>query len=98
MRKQQLAKQPYCECPHHKGRQLRADHPDYGGAVVDHVIPHRGDEKLFWNGQLQSMTKQCHDGAKQSQERGGAGFWKGCGDDGLPLDESHPWNTTLEHR
>lgn len=30
--------------------------------VVDHVISHRGDERLFWDqGNWQAMCKQCHD-------------------------------------
>jgi 5-methylcytosine-specific restriction enzyme A len=30
--------------------------------VVDHIIPHKGDQKLFWNqSNWQSMCKRCHD-------------------------------------
>lgn len=30
--------------------------------VVDHVIPHRGDERLFWDpNNWQSLCKTCHD-------------------------------------
>jgi len=30
--------------------------------VVDHVIPHRGDDRLFWDyGNLASLCKLCHD-------------------------------------
>lgn len=30
--------------------------------VVDHIIPHRGDRKLFWDGQnWQPLCKSCHD-------------------------------------
>lgn len=30
--------------------------------VVDHIIPHRGDQKLFWDQRnWQSLCKQCHD-------------------------------------
>lgn len=30
--------------------------------VVDHIIPHRGDDKLFWDqGNLQAICKTCHD-------------------------------------
>ena len=40
--------------------------------VADHVVPHRGDEHLFWfRGNLQCLCKPCHDGAKQREERGG---------------------------
>lgn len=31
--------------------------------VVDHVVPHRGDEVLFWDreGNWQSLCRDCHD-------------------------------------
>jgi len=30
--------------------------------VVDHIIPHRGDERLFWDEtNWQPLCKQCHD-------------------------------------
>ena len=30
--------------------------------VVDHIIPHRGDQKLFWDEQnWQPLCKNCHD-------------------------------------
>jgi len=30
--------------------------------VVDHIIPHRGDEKLFWDrDNWQALCKRCHD-------------------------------------
>lgn len=38
--------------------------------VADHIIPHRGDEDLFWDsGNLQCLCKPCHDSAKQREER-----------------------------
>ena len=92
LRAAQLAKQPYCQCPHHAGKSLRADHPGYGGPVVDHVTAHRGDSRLFFDASnLQSMTKQCHDSRKQSEEKGGAGFLKGVDANGQPLSKAHPW-------
>lgn len=40
--------------------------------VADHRIPHRGDERLFWDeGNLQTLCKPCHDGPKQRAEQGG---------------------------
>lgn len=37
--------------------------------VADHVVPHRGDEALFWDrANLQCLCKACHDGAKQREE------------------------------
>ncbi|MEM8822049.1 MAG: HNH endonuclease [Pseudomonadota bacterium] len=41
-------------------------------AVVDHIVPHRGDETLFWNeDNLQSVAKAWHDAEKQRRERNG---------------------------
>ncbi len=92
LRARQLRLHPYCQCPHHEGKKLRADDPEHGGAVVDHIEPHRGDAKLFFSRRnLQSMTKQCHDRYKQSEESGGAGFLKGSDEDGWPLDKAHPF-------
>ena len=37
--------------------------------VVDHVIPHRGDQQLFWDEHnWQSLCKPHHDGEKAAQE------------------------------
>lgn len=79
LRREQLARHPYCQCPHHEGQKIPAN-------VVDHRKPHKGDARLFWDRRnLQSMTKECHDSMKQSQERGGVGFSKGCDAQGWPL-------------
>jgi 5-methylcytosine-specific restriction protein A len=41
--------------------------------VVDHIIPHRGDQQLFWNEtNHQALCKPCHD-AKTAREDGGFG-------------------------
>jgi 5-methylcytosine-specific restriction endonuclease McrA len=38
--------------------------------VCDHKIPHRGDERLFWDEtNLQTLLKSCHDRAKQKAEQ-----------------------------
>ncbi len=51
--------------------------------VVDHVTPHRGDQALFWDqANWQPLCKRCHDGRKQSIERGGRGA-RAVGLDGL---------------
>lgn len=43
--------------------------------VADHVIPHRGDEDLFWaRSNLQCLCKGCHDRFKQAEERSGHGL------------------------
>jgi len=85
LRSAQLTKQPYCQCPHHKGKTMPAN-------VVDHITPHRGNKSLFFNVRnLQSMLKRCHDKYKQSQEKGGSGFMQGCDEQGNPLSAAHDW-------
>ncbi|UVC10187.1 HNH endonuclease [Rhizobium sp. TH2] len=38
--------------------------------VVDHRIPHRGDDRLFWDRtNWQSLCTPCHSRVKQRQER-----------------------------
>lgn len=38
--------------------------------VADHIVPHRGDEAMFWDaGNLQCLCKPCHDKHKQREER-----------------------------
>ncbi|HEY4529372.1 MAG TPA: HNH endonuclease signature motif containing protein [Luteimonas sp.] len=52
--------------------------------VVDHRVPHRGDQTLFWDtDNWQPLCKACHDSHKQSLERGGSGT-RTVGLDGLP--------------
>jgi 5-methylcytosine-specific restriction endonuclease McrA len=37
---------------------------------VDHITPHRGDLKLFWQrSNWQALCTPCHSGRKQSQEK-----------------------------
>ncbi len=39
-------------------------------SVVDHIIPHKGDMKLFWNrNNWQALCKPCHD-SKTAREDG----------------------------
>ena len=52
--------------------------------VVDHIEPHQGDQRLFWDrSNWQSLCKTHHDGHKQRIERGSerqrgcsAGRWR----------------------
>lgn len=38
--------------------------------VVDHIVPHRGDDKLFWRrSNWQPLCKRCHDTVKAAEER-----------------------------
>ncbi|MDF1600169.1 HNH endonuclease signature motif containing protein [Mesorhizobium sp. YIM 152430] len=39
--------------------------------IVHHVIPHKGDQRLFWDrGNWLACCKSCHDGPLQRAERG----------------------------
>lgn len=63
-----LAEHPTCECERCKasGQPLPAD-------VVDHIIPHRGNQKLFWDTKnWQAMNHVCHN-RKTAREDGGFG-------------------------
>lgn len=54
-RKKYLAAHPLCVVCQREGRYVKA-------TVVDHIIPHRGDEKLFWDrSNWQALCKPCHD-------------------------------------
>lgn len=38
--------------------------------VVDHIIPHRGDKKLFWDeSNWQALCKSCHDRKTMTTDR-----------------------------
>ena len=44
-----------CEECRKQGRFVKA-------TVVDHIVPHRGDQKLFWDeANWQPLCKPCHD-------------------------------------
>lgn len=79
-----LVGHPLCVFCHQLGRDTPA-------SVVDHIVPHRGDEKLFWDvTNWQALCKACHDGAKAELEQ--TGTLRGCDTSGTPLDPGHPWN------
>lgn len=60
----QLMSQPLCEmCLRIGGRVKEA-------TVADHVIPHKGDLNLFYNGKLQSLCDDCHNRFKKHIEHG----------------------------
>lgn len=58
--------------------------------VADHVVPHRGDDELFWDGDLQSLCVSCHSRHKQRYEK--SGRMAGARLDGTPVDKGHHWN------
>ena len=78
-----LRKHPLCRMCSELGRVVPA-------TVVDHIVPHRGDMRLFWDSSnWQSLCKTCHDSHKQRAEKSGAVV--GCDLSGLPIDPNHPW-------
>lgn len=43
---------------------------DTSQLVADHIKPHRGDERLFWDeANIQTLCKPCHDTKKQKEEQ-----------------------------
>jgi 5-methylcytosine-specific restriction protein A len=68
-----------------QGIRTKAEH-------VDHIRPHRGDDRLLMDPtNLQSLCVPHHASDKQQQER--KGYSSRVGGDGLPLDSRHPFNT-----
>lgn len=54
-RKLFLQQHPLCVLCQEEGKVVPA-------TVVDHIIPHRGDKRLFWDQtNWQSLCKNCHD-------------------------------------
>lgn len=84
-RKAYLAKHPLCVMCLGQGRTTAA-------TVVDHIVPHKGDNKLFWDfkNNVQSLCKPCHDRHKQRIEK--TGRIEGATKDGIPIDPNHHWN------
>lgn len=86
-RARQLSAEPLCRTCHLLGRTTAA-------TIADHVIPHRGDAKLFFEGDLQSLCDadpfRCHSRVKQREET--LGFSPAVDADGFPRDPRHPAN------
>jgi len=56
--------------------------------VADHIVPHKGDLKLFWDERnWQGLCAPCHDIHKQSEER--LGFSKEVDEKGNHIDPQH---------
>ncbi|WP_193556406.1 HNH endonuclease signature motif containing protein [Paenibacillus lutimineralis] len=61
-----LKENPLCKHCYDEGELLEA-------TVVDHIVPHKGDKKLFWNKKnWQPLCKRHHD-SKTVREDGGFG-------------------------
>jgi len=58
-----LKAHPLCVECQKQGRLTKA-------TVVDHIIPHRGDAKLFWDeANWQPLCKSCHDHKTMTKDR-----------------------------
>jgi 5-methylcytosine-specific restriction enzyme A len=65
---------------------------------VDHIIPHRGDQKLFWDRSNWQGICTSHHSAKSLREENARRGYRvverhGCDSSGKPLG-SHWWNRT----
>lgn len=74
-----LKNNPLCKMCKEQGHITQA-------VVVDHIKPHKGDSKLFWDtkNNWQSLCKLHHDSTKQKIENGKA--IKQIGIDGWPIE------------
>jgi len=62
-RKRFLAAHPLCE-------SCRENSILVAATVVDHIIPHRGDDRLFWDeSNWQALCKRCHDSKTMTEDR-----------------------------
>lgn len=79
-----LRKHPVCVMHLKFGKVVKA-------TVVDHIIPHKGDMRLFWDSSnWQALCKPCHDSHKKRLEMSGREV--GCDVNGIPIDANHHWN------
>lgn len=66
-RARHLRSQPLCVMCQAEGRVTAA-------TVVDHIVPHRGDQSLFWReSNWQSLCAHHHSSTKQREESAAAG-------------------------
>ena len=57
-----LHKHPLCERCKEEGRYVMA-------TVVDHIYPHQGNQKLFWDeNNWQALCKRCHDRKTRTED------------------------------
>jgi len=63
-----LQAHPLCQCPDCDDGRKRVT----PSTVVDHRIPHRGDQRLFWDqSNWTAMAKPCHDRKTWQETIGG---------------------------
>lgn len=82
-RRAQLQRVPWCEPCKAEGKSRPA-------TIANHNPPHRGDQRAFFHGPLESSCKTCHDGMIQRAET--IGYRPGIDADGWPSDPAHPFN------
>lgn len=82
-RAEQLRVEPLCRYCRKRGLAVEA-------TVADHIIPHKGDLKLFWEGKLASLCASCHSKVKALEEQGKGQI--GGDTQGNPIDPNHHWN------
>jgi 5-methylcytosine-specific restriction protein A len=80
--KHQLSIAPLCALCEQAGRIIPA-------TIADHHPAHKGDYNRFVLGPLRSLCRDCHQGQWAVDKRG---YSYDVGDDGLPIDEKHPFN------
>lgn len=79
LRLQFLAENPLCVYCDAKGVVK-------GAEVVDHIKPHKGDQRLFWaESNWQALCFKCHDNDKRREEL--AARRPAIGPDGWPLGD-----------
>lgn len=62
-RKKFLQEHPFCTKCHENNKLIPS-------TVVDHIIPHRGNQLLFWDRKnWQPLCKQCHDKKTITEDR-----------------------------
>ena len=86
LRQAHLVKEPLCQfC-------LAVDRVNATNLIVDHIRPHRGDRKLFYDSRnLQTLCEGCHNGRKRLKDLDG--FDPQIGSDGWPIDQDHPFHS-----
>ena len=66
--KQFLQAHPLCEECQKQGKYTKA-------TVVDHIIAHRGDERLFWDrSNWRALCKRCHDRKTMTEDASSVSF------------------------
>ena len=58
-----------------------------GATIADHITPHKGDVRLFWEGPLQSLCKPHHDKTKSYEEKRGVQI---IDEEGWPVPGGRP--------